>query len=414
MWHIVIYNKRLYDESGAYLCRVMRPPFYIDDVMVELKALNIQELAIASYELPFDLFGTGWEVLERISNNFSLMLELEKLEGTVLGIKMNELKDYYFRGNIIEFLKGHGRIKLLEAVDYQGAVKELMRKSLIGRRFLLNYFDFEKFLTKEMEIEELKTFGFEYLEKIAERICEGELIEYLDFDALKVDLKRQFKILESEFGFFIDQVALDRYSRDGYGKTKELKIIFSKMILNIENKKECSKVAQIVIRGKDERTGESGKFLINLPMNSVDLFEITGIEINSEELEVIEHDFPFEIPELMWLRDLNRINNLVEDLENDPRLQAIKEVAEEWYGSNVLTALENVKSDIRYRKDVEDYKQLAENYINQYGTGTYVSKFMQQFFDVSAYASFLETQGGCVFAHGYAFYQSKKAREIEN
>jgi len=169
----------------------------------------------------------------------------------------------------------------------------------------------------------------------------------------------------------------------------------------------------IVIRGKNKETGENGKFKLKLPTTPDEVKEITGIDAELYELEIIEHTYPFEIGEVMWLCELNKISNLVDEFENDPRLMAIKEIANEWYGSNVMAALAEIK-EIRYQRGVESCRELADRNIKSTKSGTYIFPFMRQFFDVSAYANYLETEGSYVFVNGHAFYQKRKTKENEN
>lgn len=169
---------------------------------------------------------------------------------------------------------------------------------------------------------------------------------------------------------------------------------------------------KVVVQGVNKETGEVGRFAINLPTNPNDVMEQTGIDTELYEIEILEHDFGFEIGDRLWLRDLNKLANLMRDFENDPRFKLIKPIANEWYGGNSLVALQNL-GEVRYLKGVDDYSALANKFISRSKTAGYIAPFMRQFFDISAYASYLRAQGGYLFSDGYVFYQNRKKSEIE-
>jgi len=168
----------------------------------------------------------------------------------------------------------------------------------------------------------------------------------------------------------------------------------------------------IVVSGINRETNERMSVPVSLPINSNDLLEMTGIDANSKEIEIINHEFPFSIKDMMWLHELNKIAITILGLEADPRLKSIKSIADEWHGSNGVEALYNL-GEIRYLKDVDDYNGLAQAFVGRFKTGTYISPFMRQFFDIGAYASFLSSQGGYVFSNGNVFYKSQKVKEIQ-
>jgi len=232
MWHINIYNKTLYDKTGQYLCMTLKPPFPLEYPFPEIQANYSRDLAIASYDLPFSLSGMGWEVLEKISDNFILMQRLEEIEDTVFGIKFRELRNYYFDGNTIDYLKNYKYINTLPARDYLGAAQELIHLGYLGREFVLEFFDFERFvqvesdgILREMHLEDVDAFfsrGINFLEILATKIAFGYYTDYLKYEQLQIYLKNQFRLLETEVGFFVDARKANAYNHAQFGRFDEL------------------------------------------------------------------------------------------------------------------------------------------------------------------------------------------------
>lgn len=238
LWHLNVYNKKMYDKTGVYHCEVIRPPFLLDEMEGKLDG-NIRDFAIASYELPFPLTGKTWEVIEKMTNQFSIMVVLEEIECTVLGQKFDLLKNHFFEGNIMSYLKGLECIKLLPVNNYAGAVCTLISSGYLAKEFLLNYFDFEAFLSdkeSQMNIDELKTLGLDYLDIIAQKVHTGDYLKYLKLEEIKSYLKSQFRVLETEVGFFVDDRKMDAYWYDQFGRGEEFKLRFEKLIDGIETR----------------------------------------------------------------------------------------------------------------------------------------------------------------------------------
>lgn len=237
MWHLNIYNKTLYEEKGIWLCEAVPPYFCLEWVKSNLEAIRDEELAIKSYELPFDLPDLTYEMINRLSNAVTTSMILQEIENSVYGHKFSLFKNHFFNGSVKEYLYNYKCIVHLPVVDYAMMVRAMIDLGYLENDFLLNFFDFENFFKdhqKDFKIDELRSLGLQYLSIICGKIKNGEYQNYLNLAEVTNYLRNQFNVLETETGFFIDDRKLTAYFHEQLGRKKEFSNRFEKVLNDFE------------------------------------------------------------------------------------------------------------------------------------------------------------------------------------
>ena len=220
----------------------------IENVMHNVEADYIHDLAIASYELPFPLADTSWEMVEKIHQNYSLMRLLEFMEDTVWGEYFELFRNHFFEGHVTDYILGAKYVIPIATKNYFGLARGLIELSYLKENFLLNFFDFSRFLfdgENQTSLNELQMLGIVFLDTLVEEIHDGKYQEYLKIDEMTIYLQNQFNVLETEAGFFVDDRKLSLYLHHQLGKKAEFETRFREILKAVE--------AERKIKSKDNK-----------------------------------------------------------------------------------------------------------------------------------------------------------------
>ena len=156
----------------------------------------------------------------------------------------------------------------------------------------------------------------------------------------------------------------------------------------------------------DTATGEVlSSVWLTLPTNVDYVKEAAGINADTDELEILESGFAFDLPERMSLSNLNKLVARIDELGFDsPYIKNIKAIVEKWFGS-VFECLDG-KEEISIYEETT-FISLAERFIKRKNGWSYIPPKMREFFDLSAYASSIESTGEFLATDSGIFYKRK-------
>ena len=198
MWHINILNKKRLREKEDYLVATFRIGDDFIDVMCELETYDLRDLQIVSYDLPFELSGTGYETIQNLHDKHDMLQTLAEMQDTVYGDKFKLFCDYFFGGNVGDYIKRHEIIVHLRSCCYIELAKELVRLGYIEMGHFLAFID----VGKRLKLDELSDDMSDetWLEKLVTDNKDAFLMT-----ELKTLITAGLPILETELGFFINE-----------------------------------------------------------------------------------------------------------------------------------------------------------------------------------------------------------------
>ena len=212
MFNMTIYNKSLYENSGEHLSMVVQPAFELREVMRLLKCEMLEDLAVQSYELPFELSGIGWEVIGEFASSESAF-RLREIDGTPYGDELMSIAKHFYEGNLKKALVDWQYIHFCKNVtSYSELLAYVINTGIVEADFLYLFLDINecvRMLNAQYERNfTVKEFEKATIKKIIEIFDVTDLFQIGDFlkhDELYNYLRKSFNVLETKNGFFIDQ-----------------------------------------------------------------------------------------------------------------------------------------------------------------------------------------------------------------
>lgn len=138
----------------------------------------------------------------------------------------------------------------------------------------------------------------------------------------------------------------------------------------------------------------------------IDIEEMEGkIGLNGEYEEYSIHDYelPFEISEYTPISEINRLCEMIMELEGSPILDELKEIQGMWF-SSLEELLEHVDDIICY-SDCDSMEDIARYYVKETGQLGEVPSHLQNYIDYEALGRDMEIEGNyLVTSHGVFEY----------
>lgn len=139
------------------------------------------------------------------------------------------------------------------------------------------------------------------------------------------------------------------------------------------------------------------------PIDVEDVKERIGLNGEYEEYAIHDFELPFEIHEYTPISEINRLCELVQEIEGTPLYDALSDIQGHWFNS-VEEVLEN-QDDIICYSDCEDMADVARYLIEETGVLGEVPANLQNYIDYQAYGRDLEIEGNfLVSSHGIFEY----------
>lgn len=137
------------------------------------------------------------------------------------------------------------------------------------------------------------------------------------------------------------------------------------------------------------------------PIDYDDLKE--KLELNAEYEEYALHDaeLPFELGEYITIEEINRMCELVEEVEGTPIYNALTEIQENWFST--LEELIEHKDDIVNYSDCETMEDVARYLVDECGILEGMSETSKQYFDYKSYGRDLEIEGNFLVTNNGVF-----------
>ncbi|MFD1414995.1 antirestriction protein ArdA [Oceanobacillus jeddahense] len=141
-----------------------------------------------------------------------------------------------------------------------------------------------------------------------------------------------------------------------------------------------------------------------LPIDMEEVKERIGLNDEYEEIAIHDYELPFEVHEYTPISEINRLYEMVQEIEGSPLYDALSEIQDYWFNS-VEELLEN-QDDIIYYSDCDSMEDVARNYIEETGMLSGVDASLQYYFDYGSYGRDLEINGNfLVTSHGIFEYK---------
>ncbi|EKB5511866.1 antirestriction protein ArdA [Listeria monocytogenes] len=127
------------------------------------------------------------------------------------------------------------------------------------------------------------------------------------------------------------------------------------------------------------------------PIDMEEVKEKIGLNDQYEEFAIHDYELPFEIDEYTPISEINRLCALVEEIEDTPIYNELKEIQGMWFSS--LEDLIEHKDDIICYSDCDSMEDVAAYYVEETGQLGEVSTNLQNYIDYHALGRDMELEG---------------------
>ncbi|GIO18462.1 antirestriction protein ArdA [Oceanobacillus oncorhynchi subsp. incaldanensis] len=139
------------------------------------------------------------------------------------------------------------------------------------------------------------------------------------------------------------------------------------------------------------------------PIDMEDVKERIGLNEEYEEIAIHDYELPFDIHEYTPISEINRLCDMVQEIEGTPLYDALSEIDGYWF-NNIEELLEN-KEDIICYTDCEDMADVARYRAEEEGIFAALPGHLQYYFDFESYGRDLEiNEDFLVTSHGVFKY----------
>lgn len=149
--------------------------------------------------------------------------------------------------------------------------------------------------------------------------------------------------------------------------------------------------------------GELTGSWFSFPIDFEDVAEKIGLNDEYEEYAIHDYELPFQIDEYTSIDYLNRIYEMLQEIEGEPIYDEIGEILGYWF-TDIEDLLEH-KDDIICYSDCQSMADIAEYYIEETGVLSGMPENLRYYFDYTAFGRDMETEGNfLVTSHGVFEY----------
>ena len=139
------------------------------------------------------------------------------------------------------------------------------------------------------------------------------------------------------------------------------------------------------------------------PIDYEEMAERIGLNGEYEEYAIHDYELPFEVDEYTPISEINRLCEMIQELDGSPILEELKEIQDMWFGS-LEELLENVDDIICY-SDCDSMEDVARYYVEETGVLGEVHASLQNYIDYQALGRDMEIDGYyLVTSHGVFEY----------
>lgn len=139
------------------------------------------------------------------------------------------------------------------------------------------------------------------------------------------------------------------------------------------------------------------------PIDFEEMEERIGLNGEYEEYAIYDYEMPFDISEYTSISDINRLCEMVMELEGSPIFDELKEIQGMWF-SSMEELLENADDIICY-SDCDSMEDIARYYIEETGQLGEVPSNLQNYIDYEALGRDMEIEGSyLITSHGIFEY----------
>jgi antirestriction protein len=139
------------------------------------------------------------------------------------------------------------------------------------------------------------------------------------------------------------------------------------------------------------------------PIDYEDMSERIGLNEEYEEYAIHDYELPFEISEYTPISEINRLCEMIEEIEGTPIYDELSEIQGMWFNS--LEELLDHTDDIICYTDCDSMEDVAAYYIEETGALGEVPANLQNYIDYQALGRDMEIEGNfLVTSHGVFEY----------
>ncbi|HFD6749681.1 TPA: antirestriction protein ArdA [Enterococcus faecium] len=140
-----------------------------------------------------------------------------------------------------------------------------------------------------------------------------------------------------------------------------------------------------------------------LPIDPDDMAERIGLNNTYEEYAIHDYELPFNVDEYTPIEELNRLYEMVEEIEGTPIYDELTEIQQAWF--NNLEELLESKDDIICYSDCDSMEEVARYYVEETGSLGEVPSHLQNYINYQALGRDMEIEGNfLVTSHGVFEY----------
>ncbi|MBC2225338.1 antirestriction protein ArdA [Listeria seeligeri] len=139
------------------------------------------------------------------------------------------------------------------------------------------------------------------------------------------------------------------------------------------------------------------------PIYYENMKERIGLTDEYEEYAIHDYEAPFTIGEYTSINEINRLCEMVEEIEGTPIYDELNEIQNMWFNS--LEELLEHKDDIICYSDCGSMEEVARYYVEETGQIVEMSSNLQTYIDYQALGRDMEIEGNyLVTSHGVFEY----------
>lgn len=139
------------------------------------------------------------------------------------------------------------------------------------------------------------------------------------------------------------------------------------------------------------------------PIDEDEMAERIGLNESYEEYAIHDAELPFEVNEYTSIGELNRLCELVMELEGSPIYDELKEIQGMWFSS--LEELLEHQEDIICYSDCDSMEDVARYFVEETGQLGEIPNKLQNYIDYQVLGRDMEMEGSfLVTAHGIFEY----------
>lgn len=149
--------------------------------------------------------------------------------------------------------------------------------------------------------------------------------------------------------------------------------------------------------------GELVGYWFTPPIDYEEMKERIGLDGEYEEYAIHDYELPFNIDEYASIHEINRLCELVEEIEGTPIYDELSEIQGMWF-SSLEELLEHIDDIVCY-SDCDSMEDVARYYIEETGQLGEVPSNLQNYIDYQALGRDMEIEGNyLVTSHGVFEY----------